>query len=616
MVACAVAVIGLGGWFAVARDDAAVSLVEPARSDLGIFAGVRGWIVYGDPLGREPGIWAMDPANPDVEPVLVDPDGGLPLAWSSDGSKLLILRAEGDPDTWGRQRHALFVLDADGTGTQVARLPRWMPTAYLGGSFTPTGSQVIYGGRDGIYSVAADGGSPRLLFAADGGFAPVLSPDGTRLAFFEGHGDTENSLWVMNIDGTDKREILGIEESGRTPFSLQWSPDGTRLAFSRGGVDRSFGVVNADGSGLAFAPVEVSEMGPGAGPYWSPDGTHLAFATGPWRSPSLVIARPDGTELQEFGVGPAGPWNPLDPAPTAPQTDGGASTTELGIFADVRGWIAYGEKRAIWALDPAQPGDRGAPIQLSSERGEPTAWSADGSELLVWREVPRGKDIGNRELYILNVDGTWNRVTHTNGYGITGGSFSPDGTEVVYAVWRPSGNAIYVVDVESGTQRLVTDDVAIPYEPAFSPDGSQIAFFDGSGDWGNTLRVMNADGSHVRGLTGADYGHIDELAWSPDGTRLAFSLQSGGGLFIVGVDGSGLTELVPDGENPAWSPDGSRISFQRRAGTPVQEVRDGETVDVTYCPCDLGPLEIVTLDGGDIQVFGHGGSGPWNPLEP
>jgi dipeptidyl aminopeptidase/acylaminoacyl peptidase len=282
-----------------------------------------------------------------------------------------------------------------------------------------------------------------------------------------------------------------------------------------------------------------------------------------------------------------------------------------GIFANVGGWITYGNKDGIWAVDPAQPGDPEGQIQLSSERGDPVAWSPDGSKLLVLREVPSEDAFPHYDLYVLNADGTVTRVTDA-GEWISGGSFSPDGTEVVYGV----SNAIYTVDVDGGTPRLVKNGEGIVSEAAYSSDGAQIAYFDGSGDHSNSLHVMNADGTDVRVLTGPDYGHIDELAWSPDGSRLAFSLQYGGGLYIVAVDGSGLTELIPNGENPAWSPDGSRIAFQRRAGTPVQEVRDGEMVEVTYCPCGLGRLEIVTLDGGKIQEFGYGGSGPWNPLAP
>ena len=272
---------------------------------------------------------------------------------------------------------------------------------------------------------------------------------------------------------------------------------------------------------------------------------------------------------------------PADPTPRPP-----------GIFAPVGGWITYGDKDGIWAVNPAQRSDPSDQILLSPEQGDPLAWSPDGSKLLVRSQVPRGKDFGHEDLYLLDADGAWNRLTDADG-GISGGSFSPDGTEVVYAVFPYSGHrGIYVADVEGGAPRLVTKDVAYPYYPTFSPDGSQIAYFDGHGDWGNRIRVMNADGSDVRNVTGPDYGHVDGLAWSPDGSRLAFSLQ-GGGIWIVGVDGSGLTELIPGGVSPAWSPDGARISFQLMQG----------------------PLEIVTLDGGDIQEFGYGASGPWNPIE-
>ena len=49
--------------------------------------------------------------------------------------------------------------------------------------------------------------------------------------------------------------------------------------------------------------------------------------------------------------------------------------------------------------------------------------------------------------------------------------------------------------------------------------------------------------------------------------------------------------------------------------TRIQEMRNGEQVEVTYCPCGLGRLEVVTLDGRHIQEFGYGGSGPWNPRD-
>ena len=65
-----------------------------------------------------------------------------------------------------------------------------------------------------------------------------------------------------------------------------------------------------------------------------------------------------------------------------------------GIFLEVGGWIVYGDKDGIWAVDPSRPGDPGSQIQLSTDRGTPLAWSTDGSKLLILR--PNKTGIGCR----------------------------------------------------------------------------------------------------------------------------------------------------------------------------------------------------------------------------
>lgn len=585
---------------------------DDPSEELGIFAPAAGRIVY----GNRDGIWAVDPtATADrAAQVQLTSDRATPLGWSRDGTELLIMRPHPRPDP-GPPLGLLSILQADGSETPVTTDPM-----YLGGAtISPDGSRVVFAG-DRLYAVDADGGPAEVLLEGTA-YDPTFSPDGTQIAYVTGGGDHTHHVWVMNADGSDAHEIVFNEWTAADGHvtGLAWSPAGDRIALGLGAI--VYGAI------YTFAPdgSDFTQVIPRGGwPYWSPDGSQIAYAILCLQDQggdgcSLAIADADGSNVREFDFATSGPWHPgqrtaTSPLPSDPTAPLEASNADLGIFAGLGGWIAYGDTGGIWAVDPAQSGDPEGRIQLTSERGDPLAWSRDGSELLVLREVPRGTDASpHRDLYMLDADGTWRRLTDANG-GITGGSFSPDGTEVVYGVWRSSGNAIYVLDVERGTSRLVTDDVEIPYEPAFSPDGSQIAYFDGAGDHSNSLTVMKADGSDVRVLTGPDYGHIDELGWSPDGARLAFSLQ-GGGLFIVGADGSGLSELIPDGENPAWSPDGSRISFQRRAGTPFQEARNGETIEGVSCPCDLGPLEIVTLDGGDVQEFGYAGSGPWNPLD-
>jgi dipeptidyl aminopeptidase/acylaminoacyl peptidase len=268
---------------------------------------------------------------------------------------------------------------------------------------------------------------------------------------------------------------------------------------------------------------------------------------------------------------------------------------------DVSGWITYGDERGIWARDLTSPGDPAERVRLSSTPASPVAWSPDGSKLLVGRD--------NGGLFVVNSDGTETRLTDANG-SINGSSFSPDGAAVVYALGREDGSsAIYVVDAEGGSPQVLRAPGSrrVPgetgrfetelQEPKWSPDGSQIAYFDGMGDWGHSLRVMDSDGTGSRVVVenrktlGA--GHVNGLQWSPDGSQLAFSIE--GHLYVVGVDGSGFRLVTDNGVSPYWSPDGSHIAYTRsKLGSS-----------------ERGSLEIVRLDDLQVQNFGVGESGPW-----
>lgn len=185
------------------------------------------------------------------------------------------------------------------------------------------------------------------------------------------------------------------------------------------------------------------------------------------------------------------------------------------------------------------------------------------------------------------------------------GSFSPDGSKVVYAnsAFDGSSSGIYAISVDGGTPtRLLEGRHCCGGYPTFSPDGSQIAYFDGWGDHDNSLWVMNADGSssHVllkdagmmRNSAGLRY-----LAWSPDGRRLAFEMGYGPySIYVVGADGSALTRLIANGVHPAWSPDGSRIAYN----LPT--------------PTGSGRLRIADADGTHAREFDYAASGAWNPL--
>lgn len=137
---------------------------------------------------------------------------------------------------------------------------------------------------------------------------------------------------------------------------------------------------------------------------------------------------------------------------------------------------------------------------------------------------------------------------------------------------------IYSMSADGTGQTRLTNHTAIDLHPAWSPDGSRIAFQSDRDDLFNgrtDIYVMSADGSNVNRLT-TDSGFDEAPAWSPDGTRIAFlstradretnNLRQ---IYVMNADGTGQTQITFGASvQPAlsWSPDGSRIAFAAPAG--------------------------------------------------
>lgn len=158
---------------------------------------------------------------------------------------------------------------------------------------------------------------------------------------------------------------------------------------------------------------------------------------------------------------------------------------------------------------------------------------------------------------VLSVAVAWATVT-ASVVAFAPGVASAAGGRLAYLCRTPLD--ICTVDGDgSGAVRLLNDAATDNY-PAWSPDGSTIAF-----QRGPTLSVMRADGTGLRTVTAVDEWRSGRISWSPDGTRLAFANTND--VYVVRLDGTGLVKLtnglahVVDAD-PAWSPDGTRIAYR------------------------------------------------------
>jgi TolB protein len=197
-------------------------------------------------------------------------------AWSSDGSKLVFGRSEGEGD---EAKQSLVVINTNGTGEHVINTGQKKNGSP---SFSPDGKQFVLSLDGdigwGVFTINADGSNPRKV--AQGGW-PALSPDGRRIAFNGRAGpDGPLRIFVIHADGTQKRQVSTGDGTHECPA---WSPDGNRIAYQAltrdqvsGKFDTMVRVVNADGSGDVAVGTHrtpyLDEM-----PSWFPDGQRLAI---------------------------------------------------------------------------------------------------------------------------------------------------------------------------------------------------------------------------------------------------------------------------------------------------------------------------------------------------
>ena len=296
--------------------------------------------------------------------------------------------------------------------------------------------------------------NPRTVTVPGGGtiqttFIVSCLPQLSNQIAFETQRDGNPEIYVMNPDGSGLLRLTDNPARDAEPYV---SFDGTKIAFvsDRDGGDNEIWVMNVDGTNLVRL---TNSLGSDTEPAWSPDGTKIAFAS---------------------------------------ERDGG--------------------KSEVYVMNA----DGSDPVRLTNVAGRDglPAWSPDGTQIAFMSERDVVDDDGNLEIYVMNADGSGVPANLTNNLGEDfGPEYSPNGDKIVFTSKRDGNRDIWVMNVNGTNPLSLTTDPAADLAADWSPDGLQIVFVS-QRDGNSEIFIMNADGTGQVNLTNRPLTKDFEPSWN------------------------------------------------------------------------------------------------------
>jgi len=274
-------------------------------------------------------------------------------------------------------------------------------------------------------------------------------------------------------------------------------------------------------------------------------------------------------------------------APTIEQSLSMKSASTPKISPDGR-WVVYEVSRTNWEDNAFErdlwmaSAETGETIQLTRAKKSSNGaeWSPDG----LWVAFTSDRE-GKKQIYLIPAQGGESlQLTHIED-GVSALAWSPDGRTIAFTAVDPESKAMKERKEKYGEYDVVNGDykmthlwtIEVPYDASAKP-------------------------AEPRRLTEGDQFTVQRFAWSPDGSRIAFSgpktpdLSDNGtsAIYVVSVADKAIKKIVDQGgpnSNPVWSPDGKRIAFQTANGSASYYYTNGR---IAIVPAEGGRLTILS----------------------
>jgi len=435
-------------------------------------------------------------------------------------------------------------------------------------------------------------------FAADVN-AQAVSPDGRQIVFAATGAGGRQKLWVRPIDSLDARPLTGTDE-GTVPF---WSPDSRSIGFFTnnklkrvdlaGGApqslaDASFslgGTWNRDGT-IVFAPslgsplfrvpasggtpTQVTDLDPKVrdsvqlAPWFLPDGRHFLFTNSVGIAQSAVLVGSlDSKETKRL-----------------------LTIDSAAVYAPP-GFILFARESTLMAqaFDPARLTTSGEPVQIAEQVGRffsGVGISVSDNGVLLYRPFSTTQS----ELVWVDRAGRRQAVASPAGqYGNV--ALSPDDKRIAFDRFGPTGNDVWLLDLQRRTTSRFTFQPPNNNVPLWSPDGRLVAFAS-SRDGGLDIyqRQSNAASADEPLLKLNGQPIVFPSDWSADGRYLTYfrtDPKTQTDIWVVPLFGDRkpfplIRSEFSEGQSQ-FSPDGRWIAFvSDDSGTPQVYVQSFPTL--------------------------------------